>query len=167
MNNQWKEAERKLAKIFGTTRRPLSGMTHTYNGTGGDDCMHDKLYLESKYTGSPRSPYNGAIKLFQDTENKAHKEKKIPVVGLRKKHAKGCILMINSQDLETVLREFASAQGIPFRFAGFEPDDTAEDILEFAVESVNLSHVSSLPKKRPIPKRKSNKPVLVKPTLRR
>lgn len=115
-NQQWKEAERKLASLFGTKRRPLSGMTHNTHGDGGDDCMHDKLFLESKYTGDSRSPYNALFKLYEDTRTKANKEKRIPVLGIRKKSAKGVILAFNSEDLPAILEEYAKANGLSLSF---------------------------------------------------
>jgi len=103
---QWKVAEQRLCDIFGTTRRPLSGGN---DKRGRDDSLHPRLFLENKY--SKCLPIR---RLWEETRDKAKEEAKgrTPVVGLQEKGKPGVLLVINSQDLEKVLREYARAQGL-------------------------------------------------------
>ena len=73
----WKQAERRVAALFGTTRTPLSG------GNGRQtrsDTLHPRLYIESKY----RQRF-ALVDLFIETMGKAAKEGKLPVVVLVEK----------------------------------------------------------------------------------
>ena len=108
----WKKAEQELASIFGTRRRPLSGLNH---GTGrGDDAQHEKLYLECKHG----KQCDKLFALFADTALKAANERhpnrskvgRIPVVGIKAKGQKGMLLVIHSSDLRALLGYFAAAQ---------------------------------------------------------
>lgn len=42
----WKQAERRVAKLFGVRRRTGSGCDYR---TGADDLMHERLHIEIKY----------------------------------------------------------------------------------------------------------------------
>jgi len=105
---QWKFAEDRLARLFGTVRRALSGGG---SKTGRDDSMHPVLYLESKYTKR-----SSLWSLFRDTKAKARKEKRVPVIGVQEKGAKGILLVIHQADLEAVFWEWAKAGGLPRTF---------------------------------------------------
>jgi len=101
---RWKDAEDSLARLMGTRRRPLSGSNQ---GTGSDDAMHKRLYLESKYG----KQCSALFRLFKDTKKKAKKEGRVPILGFREPRTHGCLLVIHSDDLATVLREWAKANG--------------------------------------------------------
>lgn len=64
MDKTWKQAERKVAAIFGTKRRPGSGAWQRgAPGETGDDTLHPRLYIEVK---SGRTDPGST--LFQHTE---------------------------------------------------------------------------------------------------
>lgn len=101
----WKKAERRLARFFGSERRPLSGGNQ---GTGlRDDGMHEALHLESKY-----SAYTPLFTLYRETRNKANAEDRTPVIGLFEKAKPGMLLCIHSSDFEQVVIEWAKANGM-------------------------------------------------------
>lgn len=103
---QWKTAEMKLAKFFGTTRRPLSGGNQSGNVEGPrDDGQHDVLHLENKY-GVKVAPWS----LFKETEAKAKKEGRVPVLGLQQK-GEGMLVCFRDQDAEAVVQAWAEAHG--------------------------------------------------------
>ena len=97
---QWKKAERRLAQLFGTRRRPLSGSNQ---GGGSDDAMHPDLYLESKYTRQ-----SALWTLYRDTAHKAQQAGKIPVIGIQEKGSHGTLLVIHSSDLLAVARHLSA-----------------------------------------------------------
>jgi len=94
----WKEAERRLGRIFKVRRRIGSG---AYEGEGRDDCLHPILYLENKQLKAP-----AIWTLFEDTKRKADKENRIPVIGIQKNKKHGILLVIHSSDFERVIIEY-------------------------------------------------------------
>lgn len=104
---QWKNAEMRLARFFGTVRRPLSGGNQTGAKEGPrDDGQHDILYIENKY-GAKVAPWS----LYKDTLIKAKHEGRTPVMGLQQKGETGMLICFNSRDMETVCTEWAKANG--------------------------------------------------------
>ena len=97
----WKKAEDRLAKLFGTRRRPLSGGN---SGGGRDDGLHPVLFLENKHGRTV--PLFG---LYKDTKKKAKKEGRVPVIGLQKYRSPGILLVIHSDDFPTVVKEWMKA----------------------------------------------------------
>lgn len=93
----WKFAEDRLARFFGTTRRPLSGGN---SKTGRDDSMHPRLFLESKHSKS-----HAVWTLYRKTREMARKEKRVPVIGLQEHGKPGILLVIHTDDLDKVLAE--------------------------------------------------------------
>lgn len=73
----WKRTERKVAELVSGKRNPLSGRM---GGHTCGDVIHDVLYVEVKQ----RRKFE-VVTLMRDTEEKARKEKKIPVVALHQK----------------------------------------------------------------------------------
>ena len=109
--SNWKEAERRLATFFNTVRRPLSGLNH---GTGrGDDCQHERLYLESKH-GSNSAVVMETWKLYLQTRAKCLKETKgslIPILGLQRTSHPGILLVVHSDNLEALCVEYLNQTG--------------------------------------------------------
>lgn len=93
--NCWKGFERVVADFFGTRRVPLSGSNSGHNTNS--DSMHKDLYIECKLRNKL-----SIWQLFDDTENKAKVEKKVPVVALKQKGERGFLLVIRPEDLEKV-----------------------------------------------------------------
>jgi len=98
----WKKAERSLASLFGTRRRPLSGSNQ---GGGSDDAIHPKLHLESKWARS-----HALWTLFRETREKAKREGKTPVIGLKEKGSPGILLVVHSNNLQEVLEALLEAK---------------------------------------------------------
>lgn len=114
IKGRWKGAEDELAALFGTRRRPLSGLNH---GTDrGDDAQHEKLYLECKYG----KQCDKLLALFADTARKAANERhpnrtkvgRVPVVGIKAAGQKGMLLIVHSSDLFALFTEWALANGV-------------------------------------------------------
>lgn len=93
----WKAVERRIANWWGTERTPLSGQSsrHTHS-----DTLHQTLYIEVKQRKTM-----GIFNIFRDTEKKAKKEGKIPVVCLQEKNKKGFLVVMKSTDIEQIIRE--------------------------------------------------------------
>lgn len=94
----WKAFERVVATFFGTIRNPLSSRFSRHDTMS--DSLHNDLYLEAKrdraYFGAKLS------NLIDDTEAKARKEKKVPVLCLKRHGKKGFYILVHSSDLTTV-----------------------------------------------------------------
>jgi len=76
----WKRAERAVAKKVGGSRNPLSGRA---GGHTRGDVIHPDLYVEVKQ----RARFS-VLSLMRDTEDKARKEGKKPVVVLHERRAR-------------------------------------------------------------------------------
>ncbi len=97
----WKQAERRLAKHFGTVRNALSGSNSKLSGS---DSIHPTLYLESKQRGN-----HAVWTLYLDAKEKAKKEGKTPVLGLFKNRSPGVLLCFHSDDIDTFITEWLMA----------------------------------------------------------
>lgn len=96
----WKKAEGRAAAIFGTRRKPLSGSSGRDDQTASDS-MHAALFIETKYRG------RSAVRtLWEDTQAKANKERKTPVVALFDKRKPGALLVVHEADLPTIAAEY-------------------------------------------------------------
>lgn len=100
-NQQWKQAEREVAAIFGARRRPLSGGNQ---GQGRDDAIHAKLFVSTKY-----AKRHALWSLYRTEKPKAIKEGKTVVIGLREKSVPGTLVCIHSADLPAVLAAYMEA----------------------------------------------------------
>lgn len=103
-NPAWKKAERRLASLFGTKRRPLSGGNQ---GGGRDDSLHHSLFLECKWSSS-----SSLWTLYDKTRKMARREGRVPVLGHALKGRPGILLSVLSTDLDVLLQEYAAAQGL-------------------------------------------------------
>ncbi len=78
--NTWKGHERTVAYYFDTIRNPLSGGNSRVTRS---DSRHETLYIELKSGKGVPHTWKAIEKLFLDTEEKAVKEGKIPIVVLK------------------------------------------------------------------------------------
>jgi hypothetical protein len=92
----WKKMEQRVADLFGAKRTPLSGMANSMTKA---DMIHHKIFIEAKLRAN--SPM---YDLYLETEAKAKKENKIPVVAIQKKNHSGFLLILRPEDLENVLK---------------------------------------------------------------
>jgi hypothetical protein len=102
-DKSWKQVERRLAAIFGTCRRSLSGGN---SKTGRDDCMHATLFLEAKHRA--KLPFGT---LYRQTLAMAQKEEKVPVLGYQEKGKHGIFIVFNSIHFLDVCKAWAEANG--------------------------------------------------------
>jgi len=93
----WKGFERLVATFFGSKRVPLSGSNSGHDTNS--DTLHPKLYIECKV----RDRF-ALWSLFKDTEDKATREKKTPIVAIKQKGEKGYLILIRPEDLEKVYK---------------------------------------------------------------
>lgn len=98
----WKRNERKAAALFGSKRNSLSGGNSKLSRS---DSIHPRLFLECK-----QAKRHAVWTLYDEVRPKARKEKKIPVVVLRRNRSPGMLLCIHSDHIETVLKELLHAQ---------------------------------------------------------
>jgi hypothetical protein len=102
----WKSIEGYIAKLFGSTRTPLSG------GNGKQtrsDTLHPKIFVELKY-----GRQSAWIKLFQETAELAGREDKFPVVVLVAKGDRTPYVLapLDEVYLQRLLDELRAAQGV-------------------------------------------------------
>lgn len=89
--------ERKVAKLLGGVRNPLSGGSGRH--TRGD-VIHDTLYVECKLRQS--------IALwawYKDTADKAKVEHKIPILVIKEKSKKGELVVLDINDFVGIVKD--------------------------------------------------------------
>lgn len=93
----WKSLERKVAKLLGGHRNPLSGGASRH--TRGD-VIHPTLYVECKLRKRMAT-----WSLFRDTEVLAKLEGKTPIVILKEKGKKGELAVLRLTDFVELTKE--------------------------------------------------------------
>jgi hypothetical protein len=100
----WKRRERDAARFFGAERQPLSG---SGGRPTGSDSTHDRLYLECKTRAS-----SAVRNLWEQTRDRARKERKTPVLMLFDKGKPGALIVVHQDDLATVAVELAAQSDV-------------------------------------------------------
>lgn len=95
----WKAFEREVARDFGTERQPGSGGIVTLNTRS--DTQHANLFIEAKYRDR-----HAVWALYQDTNEKAIVEGKLPVVVLKQKGESGYLLVIDPKHLNQIAKDY-------------------------------------------------------------
>ncbi|MGC9146120.1 MAG: hypothetical protein ACP5GS_08465 [Nitrososphaeria archaeon] len=93
----WKKVERRVAKMFGTERNPLSGRNSRHTMA---DVIHDSLYIEVKHRS--RIPF---YRVWLDVVEKAKQEGKAPVLILHSKGSDKYIAMVDAEYLARLVHE--------------------------------------------------------------
>ena len=93
----WKQWERRVAALFGTTRTPLSGGASRHTRS---DSLSDQVFVEVKYRKS-----FSIFKLFAEVEKMAAAEGKVPVVALVQKRTSGILFVVRPEDMKKVSEE--------------------------------------------------------------
>jgi hypothetical protein len=88
----WKGVEGRLAKIFDTTRTPLSGGNSKMTRS---DTLHKDIFFEVKHRKK-----HTTWSLWNETATLAKKENKIPVIALHEKGKHGYLLVVNTRHLK-------------------------------------------------------------------
>jgi len=103
--NWWKSIERRVGKLFGVERTPLSGGNSKITRS---DTLHTRLFIEIKAKAK-----HSVITLWDATKELALKEQKTPVVILAEKGRPGVWIIVHSKDLHAVAREMGEHIGDP------------------------------------------------------
>ncbi|MDG7047719.1 MAG: hypothetical protein JRN61_01930 [Nitrososphaerota archaeon] len=93
----WKAVERRVARMFGSERNPLSGSSSRHTQA---DVIHDHLYIEVKHRA--KIPF---YTVWQDTMTKAAQEGKVPIVIFHEKGSDQYIAMVDAKFLAEVVRK--------------------------------------------------------------
>ncbi len=96
----WKAGERRIAKMFGTRRTPLSGGN---SGHTRSDTLHLDLFIEVKH----RKKYPLEKTLFK-TFHEANKEDKIPLMVFLKLHSSEPLVLCKLKDLKEIASKMTS-----------------------------------------------------------
>ena len=95
MSKSWKVFERKVARMFGTERTPLSGGNSRHTRS---DTLHPELFVECK-----KHKKMAIHKLWKETKELADLESKVPVVITKETGKQFTLVTARIQDLEVVL----------------------------------------------------------------
>ena len=91
----WKAVERRVAKMFGGQRNPLSGGNSRH--TQGD-VIHPMFFIEVKHRA--KIPF---LKIWLDTKQKAKKEGKIPVLIVHQKGSQNYVAVVDAEYLARLI----------------------------------------------------------------
>lgn len=94
MASSWKNFERLVANLIGSERTPLSGQNSKHTRS---DTLHSELFIECK----KRKEW-AIFNLYRDTEEKAKKENKIPILALKENGRHGFLFVIKAKDLDSL-----------------------------------------------------------------
>ena len=100
----WTRRERDAAALFGARRKVLSGSSGRDDETQSDSC-HPRLFLETKLRAA-----SAVRNLWEETRERARREKKTPVLALYAKGKHGGIICVHEDDFEAVAAEFLAAR---------------------------------------------------------
>lgn len=100
----WKHLERRLARLIGGRRNPLSGADPATGSRG--DLLHPYIFGECKYRKR-----HSAVALWDHTKSKADAEHKIPLVCLGVHGRRGFWLVLHSDDFARLSE--AETSGLP------------------------------------------------------
>jgi len=106
----WKKFEGRVARLFGTTRAPLSGMN---GGVTASDTLSPVFFIEVKMRKR-----HALWSLYDDTRVKAKKEDKVPILAVGENNRKGALIVIHSDDLgrvDELLKEIAHERNTDLR----------------------------------------------------
>ena len=99
----WQQAEGRAAAFFGVRRQVSSGSSGRDDLTASDS-THPVVFIESKLRDR-----HAARTLHDATKKRAAKERKTPVLALFDKQRHGCLIVVHSDALMTVVAEYAAA----------------------------------------------------------
>jgi hypothetical protein len=99
----WQQAEGRAAAFFGVRRQVCSGSAGRGDLTTSDS-THATLFVESKLRDR-----HTTRTLHDATKKQATREGKTPVLALFDKQRHGCLIVVHSDDLMTVVAEYAAA----------------------------------------------------------
>lgn len=93
-DKSWKRFERKIAKMLGVRRTPLSGGNSAHTRS---DTLHDSIFVECKQRKS-MAVHN----LYRSTKELALKEGKVPIIVTRESGKKTTLITLELENLKYV-----------------------------------------------------------------
>ena len=94
----WKKLEQKVARLRGTERTPLSGGNSKQTRS---DTLDDTFFIECKLRKDP-----AIWNLYEQVEELAKKENKIPVLVIKKKGKHGELFIVNDRYLKAFIKNW-------------------------------------------------------------
>jgi len=94
----WKKLEQKVARLRGTERTPLSGGNSRETWS---DTLDDTFFIECKLRKDP-----AVWNLYEQVEELAKKENKIPVLVIKKKGKHGELFIVNDRYFNTFIENW-------------------------------------------------------------
>ena len=94
----WKKLEQKVAALRGTERTPLSGGNSKITRS---DTMDKTFFIECKLRRNP-----ALWNLYEKTAELAEKEKKVPVLVIKKKGKHGELFVIHSKNIKEFISKW-------------------------------------------------------------
>jgi hypothetical protein len=94
----WKKLEQKVARLRGTERTPLSGGNSRQTRS---DKLDDTFFIECKLRKDP-----AVWNLYEQVEELAKKENKIPVLVIKKKGKHGELFIVNDRYLKEFIENW-------------------------------------------------------------
>ena len=94
----WKKLEQKVARLRGTERTPLSGGNSKQTRS---DTLDDTFFIECKLRKDP-----AVWNLYEQIEELAKKENKIPVLVIKKKGKHGELFIVNDRYLKEFIKNW-------------------------------------------------------------
>jgi hypothetical protein len=94
----WKKLEQKVAQMRNTERTPLSGGNSKITSS---DTMDKEFFIECKLRRNP-----AVWNLYEKVSKLAEKEKKIPLLVIKKKGKHGELFVVHSKHLEEFISKW-------------------------------------------------------------
>jgi len=94
----WKKLEQKVARLRGTERTPLSGGNSRQTRS---DTLDDTFFIECKLRKNP-----AVWNLYEQVEELAKKENKLPVLVIKKKGKHGELFIVNDRYLKAFIENW-------------------------------------------------------------
>jgi len=98
--NTWKQGEARIAKLFNTTRTPLSGICSRHTSS---DTLHPNLYIEIKH----RKELPLLVEFRKEWEKcveNSKKESKTPLFVIIKKYSNEPLVLLKLKDIPVVAK---------------------------------------------------------------
>ncbi len=100
----WKGMERKIAKLLGGERTPLSGIN---SGHTGADIIHPYFFVECKYRKNfaIKKLYDDTVEVMKKEVKKKNKSEKIIMVVIKEKNTHGELVFMKIEDFVKIVKE--------------------------------------------------------------
>ena len=102
--NTWKGMERKIAKLVGGIRNPLSGRNGKHTSA---DVIHPFFFVECKYKKkwAVKTLYDKTVKINKKEAKKKNEKEKIPIVVIKEKHEDGELILMSIENFLKIVEK--------------------------------------------------------------